>query len=78
MVIKWGELVGKDFDSIKKVVAILPIGSVERHGDHLPLGTDTIVPQWIAERIEGAVLMPPIYYGLCKGSPLYMILYECI
>ncbi len=76
MVIKWGELVGKDFDSIKKVVAILPIGSVERHGDHLPLGTDTIVPQWIAERvaerIEGAVLMPPIYYGSCKALSKYL------
>jgi len=71
LVIKWDELVGKDFESLEKVVAILPVGSVERHGDHLPLGTDTIVPKWIAERVAeklgNAVVMPPIYYGSCKA-----------
>jgi creatinine amidohydrolase len=50
---------------------ILPCGSLEEHGPHLPLGTDTLhavalaraaaqqIPVWVA---------PPLYYGLCRSS----------
>jgi len=66
----WMRLTGPDFERAVKKIAILPIGSVERHGDHLPLGTDVIIPQWIAERVaqrvEGALLLPPIPYGSSK------------
>ncbi|GAA4182428.1 creatininase family protein [Streptosporangium oxazolinicum] len=44
-------------------VAILPIGSFEQHGDHLPLSTDTIVATLIARRIADAhpvLLLPPV------------------
>ncbi|MEM1931094.1 MAG: creatininase family protein [Sulfolobales archaeon] len=57
---------GRVFDSQSKTVAILPVGSVERHGDHLPLGTDGIeaeaVALFVADRI-GAHVFPPIWYG---------------
>lgn len=33
-------------------VAVLPIGSLEQHGDHLPLGTDSLL---LEEVIEGAL-----------------------
>jgi creatinine amidohydrolase len=44
-------------------VAVLPIGSFEQHGDHLPLITDTIVACAIAREIAEAYdlfLLPPI------------------
>lgn len=67
------ELSWPEFDRIKdKVVAvILPVGSVEAHGRHLPLGTDVFAPLKIAELVEQKVrergkevlVMPPIWYG---------------
>lgn len=44
-------------------VAVLPVGSFEQHGDHLPLATDTIIACLLAERIADAYrlfLLPPI------------------
>lgn len=44
-------------------VAILPVGSFEQHGDHLPLSTDTIVATLIARQIADAhpvLLLPPV------------------
>jgi creatinine amidohydrolase len=35
-------------------VAVLPVGSFEQHGDHLPLSTDTIVACVIARRLAEA------------------------
>jgi creatinine amidohydrolase len=47
-------------------VAILPIGSFEQHGGHLPLATDTLIAGAIAERIAAdydLLLLPPIAIG---------------
>ncbi|MFD9062315.1 creatininase family protein [Kitasatospora purpeofusca] len=44
-------------------VAVLPVGSFEQHGTHLPLSTDTLVACTIAEAIArayGLFLLPPI------------------
>ncbi|MGL5514004.1 MAG: creatininase family protein, partial [Sporomusa sp.] len=32
-----------------KGVVIIPVGSTEQHGNHLPLGTDTMVAMMLAE-----------------------------
>ena len=52
-------------------VIILPVGSLEQHGPHSPLATDTIIPQAIgigvAETIDG-LIAPPIAYGY-KSMP---------
>lgn len=54
-------------DSLKaEKVAIVPIGSIEPHGYHAPLGTDTFVAEEIAERLGkliGAFVAPTISYG---------------
>jgi creatinine amidohydrolase len=45
---------------------ILPLGVLEYHGEHLPLGVDTLVVEKALERLEGEidfVLMPTFYYG---------------
>jgi creatinine amidohydrolase len=44
-------------------VAMLPVGSFEQHGDHLPLTTDTIIACTIANRLAAtynALLLPPV------------------
>ena len=47
--------------------AILPIGSIEQHGPHLPLGTDLIIVQHIAEKVAGQLgncyLLPALPYS---------------
>ena len=53
---------------------LLPLGAVEQHGPHLPLGTDSLIAHAlclsVAERLPGRVLvMPPPWYGL---SPHHM------
>ena len=51
----------------KKQIAIIPIGSIEQHGPHLPISTDSDIVTEIAlklsERING-VLLPTITYGI--------------
>jgi creatinine amidohydrolase len=45
---------------------LLPFGSLEQHGPHLPLDTDTVCVQAIADRAAeqaGAISMPALGYG---------------
>ena len=51
--------------------AIMPFGSVEEHGPHLPLGTDTIHAYELAKSTAKYIdvfVCPPIWYGLCKST----------
>ena len=55
-------------------VCILPVGSTEQHGPHLPLGTDTMVAIAISEEAAartGSIVAPPLWFG---WSPHHMIL----
>lgn len=55
----------------KGLVAILPVGSTEVHGPHMPLGTDAIVAHEIARRAaekEEAVVLPPLYYAYVQET----------
>jgi len=49
----------------------IPFGSVEEHGSHLPLSTDTIeayeVGKRAAERIP-LFVAPPVHYGSCRST----------
>lgn len=47
-------------------VAVLPVGSFEQHGDHLPLATDSLIAGIIAKRVAddyNLFLLPPITVG---------------
>lgn len=47
-------------------VAVLPVGSFEQHGSHLPLSTDTLIASAIARRIAAdynLFLLPPVSLG---------------
>jgi len=48
-------------------LAILPVGATEQHGEHLPLGTDTIMVEAICERaavgLSGVAVAPAIPFG---------------
>jgi creatinine amidohydrolase len=48
-------------------VLVVPLGSVEQHGHHLPLGTDTAIACAVAEEaagsVDGALLAPALAYG---------------
>ena len=55
----------KDFSGID--AAIVPLGSLEQHGEHLPFSTDTIIVEYISKIIAGntnAFLLPSIHYGV--------------
>jgi creatinine amidohydrolase len=52
-------------------VVIIPCGSIEEHGTHLPLCTDSIqaeyVALWVAQK-TGCLVAPPLRYGLCNST----------
>ncbi len=53
------------------LVAVLPIGSIEVHGPHMPTGTDSITAHEIARiaaEKEEAVVLPPLYYAYVPES----------
>ncbi|HDQ70644.1 MAG TPA: creatininase family protein [Chloroflexi bacterium] len=65
---QWEELTSADFaKAVQETgVCVIALGVVEKHGDHLPLGTDYLNGQAIACRaaeIEPAVVFPPFYFG---------------
>lgn len=66
---QWEELTAPDF--VRAVhqaqgVCVLPFGIIEKHGPHLPLGTDLLDVRFAvanATAQEYAVVFPPYYFG---------------
>ncbi|AGB40761.1 uncharacterized protein, putative amidase [Halobacteroides halobius DSM 5150] len=53
-------------EELKDKVVILPIGALEAHGSHLPLGTDNYIAQELAERLTkqiNGILLPLLPLG---------------
>ncbi|MBC8252160.1 MAG: creatininase family protein, partial [Candidatus Nitrosopelagicus sp.] len=51
----------------KKQIAIIPVGSIEQHGPHLPISTDSDIVTEIALRLSkkiNGLLLPTITYGI--------------
>lgn len=66
---RFGELTSPEAAPRREALLILPVGALEQHGDGLPLSTDTLradyVAEAVAERVEGrAHVLPAIPYGV--------------
>ena len=74
---QWEELTAPDFAEAVKAAegtCILPIGCIERHGDHLPLGADILMVHELARRaaeIEPAVVFPSHWAGQIHENKNY-------
>jgi len=66
---RWEELTSPEVGALDRdrTVVVLPLGSVEQHGNHMPLGTDTILAQAVSLAAAGAlddvIVLPPPWYG---------------
>ncbi|UCH77905.1 MAG: creatininase family protein [Candidatus Coatesbacteria bacterium] len=57
------ELVPKTYDAVA-----IPVGTIEAHGG-IPLGTDVMIPEYLAERLAGPlslVVAPAVNYGITR------------
>lgn len=60
----------------KNALVLLPLGVIEEHGPHLPLGTDIYTAHihclFIKQRLEEkgfpAIIAPPFYWGICQST----------
>jgi len=61
----------------KKHTVIIPVGSLEQHGAHLPVSTDSDIVTEIASRLAekcGFIVFPTVSYGLSfEHDPLFNI-----
>ncbi|MEQ8788778.1 MAG: creatininase family protein [Pirellulaceae bacterium] len=67
---KLAELRRPEVEALDKTnkVALVPLGSLEQHGEHLPLCTDSLLGEQLAQRVEAAlpetvVLLPMQWLG---------------
>ena len=73
----WENILANDFKAAveeAKGVCVVPIGCVEKHGAHLPLGTDIVPPTQMAIRAaekEPVVVFPTMYFGEKSGAGEY-------
>ncbi len=69
MPVKWEELTSPDFITAVEKSArtcVIPLGIIEKHGPHMPLGTDLIDVREVAIRAaeaEFTIIFPPFYFG---------------
>jgi len=73
-------LTNPDIEKWKKKseqVIIVPIGSLEQHGDHLPVSTDSIIIEHLAKKVSGkfqSLYLPTVTLGISfEHEPLFNI-----
>lgn len=55
----------------KTRTVLIPFGSTEEHGSHLPLDTDTLHAIEIGRRlaeVRDIFIAPPVHYGVCRST----------
>jgi creatinine amidohydrolase len=74
---QWENLREEEFENAVKIsggVCVVPIGCVEKHGQHLPVGTDVHIASTVAltaAEIEPVVVFPPVYFGDVFGHTVW-------
>ena len=57
--------------------AIIPVGSLEQHGGHLPVSTDSLIAEYVARMAAeevGAFVLPVISYGVSfEHKPMFNV-----
>jgi hypothetical protein len=66
--VRFDELLPHEFRRrlAERPIAYLPLGTLEWHGEHLPLGSDAMQSEGLmmeCARRFGGIVMPPIYLG---------------
>ena len=66
--VRYTELLPHEFRQrlAQRPVAYLPLGTLEWHGEHLPLGSDGIISEGLMSRCArelGGIVMPPVHLG---------------
>jgi creatinine amidohydrolase len=69
----WEEQNMAEFEGLQARIktVILPVGSLEEHGPHLPLGTDAFHALELARRLakeRNVLVAPPLFYGVCRST----------
>jgi creatinine amidohydrolase len=61
----------------KTKLAIIPVGSLEQHGNHLPVSTDSLIAEYIARLVAEKVIafvLPVISYGVSfEHKPMFNV-----
>jgi creatinine amidohydrolase len=64
------ELTSPQVEKLVHPIALWPVGAVEPHGPHAPLGTDTLISVGMCERaaarLDNAVVLPPLHFGVTR------------
>ena len=67
----------RKYIELKKTTALIPVGSLEQHGMHLPISTDSEIVSEIAKRISEKyefLLLPLLTYGCSsEHSPYFNV-----
>lgn len=81
---RWTEIPWPEIDELKeRMIAFIAVGSIEQHGRHLPLGTDTYIPVGItdiayrklseknSDIAARSVMLQPFFYTYAKESDFW-------
>jgi creatinine amidohydrolase len=64
------EMTSPRLEALRDPIALWPVGAVEPHGPHAPLGTDTLISVGMCERaaarLDNAVVLPPLPFGVTR------------
>ena len=71
---QWSELTRDEVGDAARagLVAVLPVGAIERHGSHLATGTDALLAERaVGEAVTraGDIALPVFNYGCSLGTP---------
>ena len=78
-IISFTNLTWMDVENLDRsnTILILPVGSIEQHGPHLPLDTDTLIGLYLTERLVETnkgfnfVILPSLRYTYSKPSAVF-------